>query len=75
MLIIPGSACPNERCFSVLRRLKNYLRTRKLQDRMNDVAILHICHDIVDQLDTEILLIKFITQNSKRPAVFALCRK
>ena len=46
-----------------------------LQDRMNKIAISHIYDDMVDKLDIEKLLNKFITQNSKRSAVFALCHK
>ncbi|EFN62610.1 hypothetical protein EAG_00420, partial [Camponotus floridanus] len=60
LMTIPGSSCTNERSFSVLRRLKNYLRTTMLQDRLNHVAILHIYNDITDKLDIEILMDEFI---------------
>ena len=64
MLTIPGSTCTNERCFSALRRLENYLRTTMSQNRLNNTAILHIYHDMVDKIDIEKLLNKCITQNS-----------
>ena len=32
-----------------------------LQDRINNIAILHIYHDTMDKLDIEKLLDKFIT--------------
>ena len=46
-----------------------------LQNRMNNKAILHIYHELDDNLDIEKLLDKFITQNSKRSVIFALCCK
>lgn len=43
LLTIPGSTCTNERSFSSLRRLKNYpLYSTMLQDRLNNIAILHL---------------------------------
>ncbi|XP_025265106.1 zinc finger MYM-type protein 1-like [Camponotus floridanus] len=75
LMTIPGSSCTNERSFSVLRRLKNYLRTTMLQDRLNHVAILHIYNDITDKLDIEILMDEFIARNVKRTTVFALSKK
>ena len=35
-----------ERSFSVLRRLKTYLRTTVLQDRLTSLAVLHVHRDI-----------------------------
>ena len=75
MLRIPGYIFTNKRYFSALRWLKNYLRTIMLRDRINNIAILHIYHDMIDKLDIEKLLDKFITQNSERSTVFALGRK
>lgn len=72
LITIPGSSCSNERSFSVLRRLKTYLRSTMLQDRFNYIAILHVYCNITDKLDLEKLLNKFISQNAKRSAVFAL---
>ena len=46
-----------------------------LRDRINNIAILHIYHDMIDKVDIEKLLDKFITQNSERSTVFALGRK
>ena len=46
-----------------------------LQDGMNNIAILHIYHDMVDKLGIEKFLNKFITKYSQNSANFALCRK
>lgn len=69
---IPGSSCSNERSFSVLRRLKTYLRSTISQDRLNSIAILHVYSDLTDKLDIDNLLNKFIIVNSKRSTVFAV---
>ena len=39
----------------------NYSLTTVLQDRMNNIAILHIYNDMVDKLNIEKLLDKFIS--------------
>ena len=57
---IPGSSCTNERCFSVLRRLKDYLRSIMGQIRLNDIAILNLYDEFVDTLDLEALMDKLI---------------
>lgn len=72
VVVIPGSSCSNERSFSVLRRLKSYMRSTMLQDRLNSIAILHIYRDMTDKIDLQKLLNEFILKNAKRSAVFAL---
>ncbi|XP_051160476.1 uncharacterized protein LOC127281036 [Leptopilina boulardi] len=74
LMTIPGSSCSNERSFSTLRRLKTYLRSMMRQDRLNNIALIHIYSEMADKLDLEKLLDTFISQNSKRSAVFALSR-
>lgn len=72
LMTIPGSSCTNERSFSVLRRLKTYLRSTMKQERLNSVAILHVYRHITDKLDLESLMNTFILKNSKRKTAFAL---
>ena len=40
-----------ERTFSVLRRLKTYLRTDMSQKRLNNALLLHVHKDYTDKLD------------------------
>lgn len=72
LMTVPGSTCSNERSFSVLRRVKNYLRSTMAQNRLNHVAILHSYPEEADRLDLETLMNEFISKNSKRASVFAL---
>ena len=71
-MTIPGSSYSNERSFSILRRLKNYLRSTIMQNRLNHIAILHCYPDAVDKLNMEELMNEFISRNTKRTSVFAL---
>ena len=44
---MPASTATTGRSFSVLRRLKTYLRTTMLQDHLTSLAVLHVHIDIV----------------------------
>ena len=48
---IPASTATTGRSFSVLRRLKTYLRTTMLQDRLISLAVLHVHRDIDIDID------------------------
>jgi hypothetical protein len=48
---MPASTAKTERSFSVLRRLKTYLRTTMLQDRLTSLAVLHVHRDIDIDID------------------------
>ena len=74
-MTIPGSSCTNERSFSTLRRLKNYLQLTMSQNRLNNVAILHVYSEKTDALDLEKMMDEFIVKNEKRTNVFALSYK
>ena len=48
---MPASTATTERSFSALRRLKTYLRTTMLQDRLTSLAVLHVDRDIDIDID------------------------
>ena len=54
--------CSAERSFSLLKRLKNYLRSSKSQDRVKSLAVLHMNSDITKQLDYEDVIDDFATK-------------
>ena len=72
LLTVPGSSCTNERSFSVLRRLKNYLRTTMKQQRLNDLMILHVYKNLVKDLDINKMLNTFITRCEQRGRIFSV---
>lgn len=75
LLTIPNSTCSSERSFSALRRLKTYLRSTMLQDRLNNIAILHVHWPLTEALDLQDLINDFIKKNQKRAVTFARINK
>ena len=72
-LVNPATTATAERSFSLLRRLKNYLRTTMTQQRLNHCLILNLYQDRVDSLDIDSLVNEFICNaDSKRRNAFAL---
>ena len=43
---LPTTSVINERSFSTLRRLKNYMRSRIIEDRLSAITLLHIHDDV-----------------------------
>jgi len=58
--------CSAESSFSLLKRLKNYLRSSMLQDRVKSLAVLHMNSDITKQLDYEDVIDDFATKKACR---------
>ena len=52
-LTIPESVVSNERSFSKLRLIKNYLRSTVKEDRLDGLMILSCASDILDSLDLD----------------------
>lgn len=71
LMTIPASSCMNERSFSTLRRLKNYLRSTMSQDRLNDILMLNIYHEMID-IYTEEVLNEFIKKYNIRMQTYLL---
>ncbi|KYN19303.1 Zinc finger MYM-type protein 1, partial [Trachymyrmex cornetzi] len=72
VLTIPSSTCTAERSFSALRRLKTYLNSTMLQQRMNSIAILHVHREIAEKIDIDKLLNDFISKNKNRRSTFSM---
>ena len=47
--VIPATSCSAERSFSSLRRLKTYLRSTMGQERLSNLALLHIEREYVNK--------------------------
>ena len=65
-LSVFGSSCEAERSFSVLKRVKNYLRSNLRQNKVTDLAILCIESGIVRQMDTEAIIKKFAHAKTRK---------
>nr|XP_047129563.1 uncharacterized protein LOC124809494 [Hydra vulgaris] len=51
---LPVTSCECERSFSVMRRLKDYMRTTMSEDRLNGLALMYIHQKIVPCIDNVI---------------------
>ena len=66
VLLVPATTCTPERTFSVLRRLKTYLRSSMTQARLNHLAVIHCNKDIADSLDLDQLIDEWREESSHR---------
>lgn len=48
---LPVTSCECERCFSALRRLKDYSRSTMTADRLNGLALMYVHKDIVPNIE------------------------
>ena len=51
--VLPISSCEAERSFSALRRLKSYLRSTMGQNRLSNLALMHIERNVVNSVINE----------------------
>ena len=69
-LTIPLSNASSERAFSVLRRVKNYLRSSMNQKHTNHFVMLHAHKALTDALDVREIAKSFIAKNERRVHYF-----
>lgn len=69
-LTVPLSSAECERSFSVLKRLKTWLRTTMGQDRLSSLALIQINPEILDSLDRKYLVEKFASTKERRATFF-----
>ena len=71
-LSLPVSVAGSERSFSALRRLKAWLRSTMKQNRLTDLALMHVHEDIVDDVNIEALVKQFCSKTPERRSVFGV---
>ena len=70
ILVMPATNAASERSFSVMRRLKTYLRSTMRQSRLNHLMLLNINKQKIDDLDINIIADEFIQGSEHRLRVF-----
>ena len=60
ILVMPATNVSSERSFSILRRVKTYLRTTMTKERLNYLMIIHVHKERTDALDLKTLLNEFV---------------
>ena len=70
LLVLPATNAASERSFSVMRRLKSYLRSTMSQPRLNHAMALNIYKELVDDLDLRAVASDFVGSNEHRLRLF-----
>ena len=68
---LPVTVASAERSFSKLKIIKNYLRSRMAQDRLDELAMISIENEEAKQLNVDDLIDKFAEKNARRKQRFA----
>ena len=66
LLTLPISVATGERSFSKLKIIKIYLRSAMLQERLSNISIISIEHEILDNLDTHDLISQFALNKARK---------
>ena len=70
LLVLPATNAASEHSFSVMRRLKSYLRSTMSQPRLNHAMVLNIYKELVDELDLCAVATEFVDSNEHRLRLF-----
>jgi hypothetical protein len=66
LFTVPVTVASAERSFSKLKLLKNYLRSKMTQERLNGLAILCIENILVDEIDIDTIITDFASKNVRK---------
>lgn len=66
LLTLPVSVASGERSFSKLKIIKKYLRSTMHQQRLSNLSIVSIEHEILDSLDTRQLIADFANIKARK---------
>ena len=64
------SNCSGERSFSVLKRVKNQLRSSMGQKRLNSLALLCIEKELLEKIDTDDIIKSFALSKSRKCVIW-----
>jgi hypothetical protein len=66
LFTVPVTVVSAERSFSKLKLLKNYLRSKMTQERLNGLAILCIENILLDEIDIDTIITDFASKNVRK---------
>ena len=72
LLTLPSSVASAERLFSMLRRLKTWLRSTVGQARMTGLAVFHANKVHLENIDTKQLCKDFVSKTVEHRKIFGL---
>ena len=72
LLTVPATSCASERSFSLLRRLKSYLRATTSQARLNHAAVCATYGDELSELNLADIIAEFARRSPQRVRLFGV---
>ena len=70
VLVLPATNAMSERSFSLLRRIKTYLRSTMKQERLNGLMVMHIHKESVDKIKLMDIAREFVSRSDIRFSKF-----
>ena len=70
IIVMPATNAASERSFSVMHRIKSYLRSTMTQQRLNHLMILNIYKEALDDMELKSIADEFVQGNEHRLSVF-----
>ena len=70
ILVMPATNAVSERSFSVMRRIKSYLRSTMDQARLNHAMVLNIYNEQLDELNLTAIANEFVSSSEHRLRLF-----
>jgi len=70
VIVIPATNAASECSFSVMCRIKSYLRSTMTQARLNHLMILNIYEELLDELDLKSIANLFVQGSEHRMTIF-----
>ena len=70
IIVMPATNAASKHSFSVLHRIKSYLRSTMTQLRLNHLMILNIYKEALDDMDLKSIANEFVQGNEHRLSVF-----
>ena len=69
---MPATNAASERSFSVMRRIKSYLRSAMIQPQLNHLKILNVYKEILDKMDLKDIANQFVKGNEHKLTIFGI---
>ncbi len=67
---MPATNSSSERSFSAMRRIKTYLRSTMLQERLNSLMVIHVHKELTDNLNMKDVANEFVQISDRRLHVY-----
>ena len=70
ILVMPATNSTSERSFSAIRRVKSYLHSTMLQERLNSLMLIQVHKDLTDKINICDVCNEFVSKGERTQQVF-----